>query len=135
MREGRHPSYKLLIQFVVVVAQLHPTVCDPMDCNLPDFTVLGSFLEFAQTHVHEVSDTIQPSHPLSSPSLSALNLSQHQSFPVSQPFASGGQSIGALASASGNLVKFNAAQTSTWDGRSSLINWKAEMNKLPPNLN
>ena len=54
----------------------------------------------AQTHVHWVSQTIKPSHPLSPPSLPALNLSQHQSFPVSQLFASGGQSIGVSASAS-----------------------------------
>ena len=77
MREGRHPSYKLLIQFVVV-ARSHPTVCDAMDCSLPGFTVLCYFPEFAQIHVHQVSDTIQPSHPLSPPSLPAPNPSQHQ---------------------------------------------------------
>ena len=53
--------------------------CDPMDCSTPGFSVLHYLLEFAQTHVHWVSDAVQPSHPLSLPSLPALNLSQHQS--------------------------------------------------------
>ena len=56
--------------------------------------------ELAQTHVHQVSDTIQPSQPLLSPSPPAFNLSQHQGLiPMSWLFASGGQSIGASASA------------------------------------
>ena len=50
--------------------------------------------------IHQASDAIQPSHPLSSPSPSAFNLSQHQGLPMSQLFTSGGQSIGASASAS-----------------------------------
>ena len=60
------------------VTQLCPTVCDPMDCNMPGFPVLHHLLEFAQTHVHWVRDAIQPSPPLSSPSSPALNPSQHQ---------------------------------------------------------
>ena len=71
------------------------TLCDPVDCSRPGFPVLHCLLEFAQTHVHWVSDANQPSHPLSSPSPPVLNLSQHQSFPMSQLFTSGGQSIGA----------------------------------------
>ena len=59
------------------VAQFCLTVCDPMDCNMPDFPVSHQLLELTQTHVHWVSDTIQPFHPLSSPSLS-FSLSQHQ---------------------------------------------------------
>ena len=59
------------------VAQLCPTLCDPMDCSTPDLPVLHHLLKFAQTHVHRVGDTIQPSHPLLSPS-PAFNLSQHQ---------------------------------------------------------
>ena len=59
------------------VTQLCLTLCDPMDCNTPGFLVLHHLLELAQTHVSWVSDAIQPSHPLSSPS-PALNLSQHQ---------------------------------------------------------
>ena len=45
-----------------------PTLCQPMNCSKPGFPVLHYLLEFAQTHVHWVSDAIQPSHPLSSPS-------------------------------------------------------------------
>ena len=53
------------------------TLCDPMDCSTPGFPVLHCLLEFAQTHVHWISDAIQPFHPLSTPSLPALNLSRH----------------------------------------------------------
>ena len=49
-----------------------------MDCSLPGFPVCHHLLEFAQTHVHQVSDAIQPPCPLSSPSLPVFNLSQHQ---------------------------------------------------------
>ena len=61
------------------VAQSCSTLCDPMDCSTPGFPVLHYLLEFALTHVHRVGDAIQPSHPLSSPSPRAFNLSQHQS--------------------------------------------------------
>ena len=60
------------------VAQSCPTPCDPMDCSMPGFPVYHQLPELAQTDVHQVSDGIQPSHPLSSPSPPALNLSQHQ---------------------------------------------------------
>ena len=53
-------------------------LCDPMDCSTPGFPVHHQFPELAQTRVHWVSDAIQPSHPLSSPSPPAFNLSQHQ---------------------------------------------------------
>ena len=82
------------------VAQSCPTLCNPMDCNTPGFTVHHQLLELAQTHVHRVSDAIQPSHPLLSPSPPAFNLAQHQGLLQSQFFASGGQSIGVSASAS-----------------------------------
>ena len=49
-----------------------------MDYSTPGFPVLHYLEEFAQTHAHRVGDAIQPSHPLSSPSPPALNLSQHQ---------------------------------------------------------
>ena len=62
------------------VTQLCPILCDPMDCSTPGFPVHHQLLELAQTHFHWVSDTIQPSHPLSSPSPPAFNLSQHQGF-------------------------------------------------------
>ena len=60
------------------VAQSCPALCDPMDCSTPGFPVHHQLPELAQTHVHWVSDAIQPSHPLSSPSSPTLNLSQHQ---------------------------------------------------------
>ena len=55
------------------------TLCDLMNGSMPGFYVLHYLLEFAQIHVHCVSDAIQPSHPLSTPSPPALNLFQHQS--------------------------------------------------------
>ena len=60
------------------VAQSCPTLCDPMDCSMPGLPVHHQLLEFAQIHVHRIGDAIQPSHPLSSPSPPAFNLSQHQ---------------------------------------------------------
>ena len=61
------------------VAQSCPTLCDPMNCSTPGLPVHHQLLEFTQTHVHRVSDAIQPSHHLSSPSPPAPNPSQHQS--------------------------------------------------------
>jgi len=55
-----------------------PTLCDPMNYSTPGFPVIHYLPELAQTHVHRVSDAIQPSHPLSCPSPPALSLSQHQ---------------------------------------------------------
>ena len=68
---------QLLVQFSSV-AQSCPTLCNPMDCGMPGFTVLHHLLKFAQTHLHWVSDTIQPSQALSSPSPPTFNLSQNQ---------------------------------------------------------
>ena len=80
------------------VAQSWPTLCDPMDCSTPGLPIHHQLPEFTQTYNHRVGDAIQPSHPLLSPSLPTLNLSQHPCFfPVSQLFASGGQSIGVSA--------------------------------------
>ena len=61
------------------VAQSCPTLCNPMNCSTPGLPVHHQLPEFTQTHVHRVSDAIQPSHPLSSPSPPAPNPSQHQS--------------------------------------------------------
>ena len=61
------------------VAQSYPTLCDPMNRSMPGLPVHHQLPEFIQTHIHWVSDAIQPSHPLSSPSPPALNPSQHQS--------------------------------------------------------
>ena len=65
--------------FLFSVTKLCQTLCDPMDCSMLGFPVLHYLPEFAQTHVHWVSDAIQPSHPLSSPYPPSTNLSQHQS--------------------------------------------------------
>ena len=59
------------------VAKLCLTLCNPMDCSTPGFPVLQCLPEFSQTHILWVSDAIQPSHPLSSLSPPAFNLSQH----------------------------------------------------------
>ena len=61
------------------VTQSCPTLCSPMNCSTPGFPVHHQLPKLAQTHVHRVSDAIQPSHPLSSPSPPAFSLSQHQS--------------------------------------------------------
>ena len=60
------------------VTQSCPILCDPMDRNIPGLPVHHQLPEFTQTHVHCVGDTIQPSHPLSSPSPPTFNLSLHQ---------------------------------------------------------
>ena len=71
--------YGVLSDQIRSVAQLCPTLCDPMNCSTPGLPVHHQFLEFTETHVHQVSDAIQPSHPLSCPSPLAPNPSQHQS--------------------------------------------------------
>ena len=71
-------AYGILLSQFSSVAQLCPTLCDPMDCSTPGFPVHHQLPELAQTQVHRVSDTIQPSHPLSSPFPPAFHLSQHQ---------------------------------------------------------
>ena len=60
------------------VSRSCPTLCDPMDCSMPGLPIHHQLPEFTHMHVHWVSDAIQPSHPLSSPSPPAFNLSQHQ---------------------------------------------------------
>ena len=97
------------------VAQSCPTLCDPMNCSTPGLPVHHQLPEFTQTHVHRVSDAIQPFHPLWSPSAPAPNPSQHQSlFPVSQVFTWGGQSTGVSA-----LASFLPKNTQDW----SLLEW------------
>ena len=70
--------YNLLIFHFSSVTQFCLTLCNPMDCSTPGLPVHHQPPEFNQTHVHCVCGAIKPSHPLSSPSPPALNLSQHQ---------------------------------------------------------
>jgi len=75
-----HPTYLIYMQSSVqfsLVTQSCQTLCNPMNCSTPGLPVHHQLLKSTQTHVHEVSDTIQPSHPLSPPAPPALNLSQH----------------------------------------------------------
>ena len=85
------------------VTQSCPPLYDPMDCSMLDFPLLHHLLELAQTYVHWVSDIIQPFHPLSSPSLRAFNISQHQS--LYQWVISTHQVL--LASASASVLSVN----------------------------
>ena len=86
------------------VTQSCPTLCDTMNCSTPGLPVRHQLLEFTQTHVHRVSDAIQPSHPLPSPSPPAPNPSQHPSI-----FQWGGQSTGVSA-----LASFLPKNTQDW---------------------
>ena len=70
-------GHHLTGQFSSVI-QSCPTLCNPMDCSMPGLPAHHQLQELTQTHVHWVSEATQPSHPLSSPSPPALNLSQHQ---------------------------------------------------------
>ena len=84
IRRGVHQGCILSAGLFNVYAELSsitqscPTLCDLMDCSTPGFPVHQQLPELAQTHVHQVSDAIQLSHPLLSPSPPAFNLSRHQ---------------------------------------------------------
>ena len=91
------------------VTQLCLILWDPMDCSSPGLPALHCLQEFSQTHVHWVSDAIQPSRPLLPPSPLTLNLSflASGSFPLSPLFPSGGQSIG---------VRFSISPSNKYSG-------------------
>ena len=72
-------TFRNQIDQIRSVAQSCPTLCDPMNRSMPGLPVHHQPPEFTQTHVHRVSDAIQPSHPLASPSPPVPNPSQHQS--------------------------------------------------------
>ena len=78
----RRKFFRTLGEFLIPqfssVTQLCWTFCDLMDCSMSGFPVHHQLPELAETHVHWVSDVIQPSHPLLSPSLPDFNLFQHQ---------------------------------------------------------
>jgi len=82
------------------VAQLCPTLCDPMDCRTPGLPVHHQLLEITQTHVHWVSDATQPFHPVIPFSCRLQSFPETGSFQMSQLFASGGQSTGVSVSTS-----------------------------------
>ena len=103
------PSNTLYLHILVVQLLCCPTLCDPMNYSVSGLPVHHQLLEFTQTHVHRVGDAIQPSHPLSSPSPPVPNPSQHQFFPMSQLFASGGQKIGVSA-----LISVLPMNTQDW---------------------
>ena len=79
LTHGLSPGVKASV-FHYSVAKSCPTLCDLMDCSMPGFHVLHSPLKFAQICIHWVSDAIQQSYPLLSPSPPVLNLSQHLGF-------------------------------------------------------
>ena len=107
-----HLNY-IVLKVKVKVTQSCLTLCGSMDCRMPGFPVHHQLPELTQTHVLPVGDDIQPSYPLSSPSL-AFNHSQHQGF-----FTSGGQSIGVSASTS--VLPMNTQdQSFGWNGWMSL---------------
>ena len=95
-KKGNAKECSSSVQFSRSVAHSCLTLCDPMNRSTTGLPVHHQLPEFTQTHIHQVSDAIQPSHPLSSPSPPAPNPSQHQSL----FFASGGQSTGVSALAS-----------------------------------
>ena len=97
MITGQKNKYKISLEFFLIfywseskyilkensvkfnsVAQSCPILCDPMYRSMSGLPVQHQLLEFAQTHVHRVSDPIQPSHPLLSPPPPVFNISQHQ---------------------------------------------------------
>ena len=98
------PQKYVLVSYVCVsqlssVAHSCPTLCDPKDCSTPGFPVHQQLPELAQTHIHQVGDAIQPISSSVIPfSFCFQSFPASGSFPVSQFFTSGGQSIGVSAS-------------------------------------
>ena len=78
MKQLKAKEYEWSLSFSSV-AQSCPTLCDSMNRSTPGLPVHLQLPEFTQTHIHQVSDAIQPSDPLSSPSPPAPSTSQHQS--------------------------------------------------------
>ena len=137
---GTHKVFtKFQNQFLCiwVVSSVQSLSCVPLfgtpDCSTPGFPVHHQLQELTQIHVHRVSDAIQPSHPLLSPSPPTFNLSQHQSFQMSQFFASGGQSYGVSASASVLPMNIQDWFPLGWTGWISLLSkelWRVFSNTI-----
>ena len=103
-----YASFHCSVQFSSV-AQSCPTLCDPMNRSTPGLPVHHQLPEFTQTHVHRVSDAIQPSSSVVPFSSCPQSLPASESFTVSQLFAWGGQSIGVSA-----LTSFLPKNTQGW---------------------
>ena len=99
--DANQPSYPLSPPSPpALTLSLHdalPIFCNPTDCNMPGFPVLHYLSGFTQTHVHWISDAIQPSHPLVSPLFPPSIFPSIRVFQMSWLFTSGGHSIGASA--------------------------------------
>ena len=108
------------INIIFSSAQSCLTLWDPLDCSTPGLPIHHQLLQFTQIHVHWVRDAIQPSHPLSSPSPPAHNLSQNQSFSNESAVCIRWQSIGVSASTS--VLSMNTQDWSPlgWTGWISL---------------
>ena len=109
----QHPLHMFSDQFSSITQSC--LTLSPMDCSMPGLSVYYQLPEFTQTLIHQVSDAIQPSHPLLSPPSSSFNLSQHQFF------ASGGQSIGVSDLASVLPMNIQDWCPSGWTGLISLL--------------
>ena len=96
-------------KYISSVAQSCPTLCNPMNHRTPGFPVHHQLPESTQTHVHWVSDAIQPFHPVIPFSSCPQSLPTSGSFQMSQLFASGGQSIGVSA-----FTSFLPMNTQDW---------------------
>ena len=112
----------MLCRFSSVQSLSHVTLCDPMDSSMPGLPVHHQHLELTQIHVYWVGDAIQPSHPLSSPSPPAFNLSQHQGlFQWVSSLHQVGQSIGVSPAASVLPMNIQDRFPLGWTGWISLL--------------
>ena len=121
-KESPRTTYSLTQFQFSSVAQSCPAFCDPMNHSTPDLPVHHQLLEFTQTHVHQVSDAIQPSISSSVIPFSSCpqSLPASESFPMSQLFTWGGQSTGVAALASFLPKKSQGWSPSEWTGWISL---------------
>ena len=101
------------------ITQSSLTLCDPMDCSTPGFSVHHQLLQLAQTHIHQVGDAITISSSVV-PFSCSQSFPASGSFPMSQLFAWGGQSIGVSASASILPMNTQDWSPSEWTGWISL---------------
>ena len=120
-RELRNFLQKFFTVQISSVAQLCPTLCDPMNHSTPGLPVHHQLPESAQIHVHWVGDAIQPFHPVVPFSLCPQSFPASESFPMSQLFTWGGQSTGVSASTSVLPVNTQHWSPLGWTGRICLL--------------